>query len=615
MSFNTTVDNVVYSQSTQPENIAEKPFIKKEWTNPIFDSNTSANYASNQIIFDTTTLSNSGQFVNYAEGLIMLPLVVRLSGKNAGADVDMSAAGYNSTDFVLGLKNSHVQLLHSLSITLNNIDILQNVPLLNSYLTFRQHTELSSDDEFLNCPLTGYAKDNSSSWYYNAPTAGAGNFAGMRVGDTRGVGIGNNCNMGLLKPLSQNDDCNEGLLKRQKLVNKINTEKQAVLGNETAYASDAKSYVKTDASGKYYFYDVCLRLKDICPDLFNNLPMAVGLKFKFTLTLNNNVSFRFAKNAAGNLIFDPVIKNVTSQTNPFMIASSYNTYVTQAGSNVVASTVNNADSTNDNNAAGSFSFTAADVASNQCLAPCGSSTLPASDDIIYTVESKLGELGTGKHIRPQCVLYVPSYTLNSKYEEEYLAESNRIRKIHYTELEYQVLESKQGGQFASELSSSCVRPKRLIMIPFLTAGTGITGADGNGLINPLSSPFTCEPATTSPVVLSSFNCSISNVNIYPNDISYSYDHFLQELNGQQGINGNIVNGLCSGRINMTDYQNIYHYIVCDLSRRMPSQDMLSVSVRVRGTVRSPKAIEFHCYIEKERVIELDIITGKLINRY
>jgi hypothetical protein len=33
MSFNTTIDNLIYQSSTQPENVAEKPFIEKQWSN------------------------------------------------------------------------------------------------------------------------------------------------------------------------------------------------------------------------------------------------------------------------------------------------------------------------------------------------------------------------------------------------------------------------------------------------------------------------------------------------------------------------------------------------------------------------------------------------------
>jgi hypothetical protein len=84
-------------------------------------------------------------------------------------------------------------------------------------------------------------------------------------------------------------------------------------------------------------------------------------------------------------------------------------------------------------------------------------------------------------------------------------------------------------------------------------------------LNPVSSSFASEPATTSPCIISSFDCVISNVNIFPNDISYDYDHYLQELNSQSGV-GNIVNGLVSSRINLVNFQNNYHYIVCDFSK-------------------------------------------------
>lgn len=216
MSFNTTIDDVVYQQTTQPENIAEKQFIKKEWSNPIYDTNTSANYASNQVIFDTTSLSNSGTLVNYDEGLIIIPNVIQVV-KTAGTTQDWTNAGLDGTDFMIGFKNSHVQLVNSVSITLNNIDIVQAVPLTNAYLSFIQHSELSLDDEFLNGPLTGYAKDNSSSWHYNTPTNpnGSALTAGSSIlqGDSRGVGLGNNCNFKLVEGFNLNDTTNEGLLR------------------------------------------------------------------------------------------------------------------------------------------------------------------------------------------------------------------------------------------------------------------------------------------------------------------------------------------------------------------------------------------------------------------
>ena len=112
MSFNTTIDDVVYQKTTGPENIAEKPFVKKEWSNAIYDTNTSSNYSSNQVVFDTTPLSNSGSLIGYEEGIISLPFVIKVS-KDAGATQDWTNAGLAGTDFMIGFKNSHVQLINS----------------------------------------------------------------------------------------------------------------------------------------------------------------------------------------------------------------------------------------------------------------------------------------------------------------------------------------------------------------------------------------------------------------------------------------------------------------------------------------------------------------------
>jgi len=110
---------------------------------------------------------------------------------------------------------------------------------------------------------------------------------------------------GLLNAVSTNDTFNEGLLRRQKLVNKYSDEKQAVLGGVAINKMEAKSYVDNSVAGaKYIYYDVVLRLKDLCPNFFQNFPLALGVKFKITLTLNNNISFQFRKIHTGYFIYD-----------------------------------------------------------------------------------------------------------------------------------------------------------------------------------------------------------------------------------------------------------------------------------------------------------------------
>jgi hypothetical protein len=146
MSFNTTIDNLVYEATTQPENVAEKVFVQKEWNNPVYDTNTSADYNTNQIQFDTTTLMNCGSLVGYSEGVILLPLVVKVSSSNAANNWIVNPAvptDLDHTDFMIGFKNSHTNLVQSIAVNMNNQDILQPVPLSNAYITFIQHSELS----------------------------------------------------------------------------------------------------------------------------------------------------------------------------------------------------------------------------------------------------------------------------------------------------------------------------------------------------------------------------------------------------------------------------------------------------------------------------------------
>jgi hypothetical protein len=121
MSFNTTIDNLVYDATTQPENVAEKVFTQKEWNNPVYDTNTSAEYNTNQVQFDTTTLMNCGSLVGYNEGVILLPLVVKISSSNAANDwtVTGTATALDYTDFMIGFKNSHTNLIQSIAVNMN----------------------------------------------------------------------------------------------------------------------------------------------------------------------------------------------------------------------------------------------------------------------------------------------------------------------------------------------------------------------------------------------------------------------------------------------------------------------------------------------------------------
>jgi hypothetical protein len=247
--------------------------------------------------------------------------------------------------------------------------------------------------------------------------------------------------------------------------------------------------------------------------------------------------------------------------------------------------------------------------------PCGCASLPAGDYIVKLNIGKADGTTNGTGGKAQCVLYLPSYIMSLLYLERYTAPSIRNKKIYYTNLEYQSFKAYAESTFTVELASSVVRPVRLIMIGIMTGDATVAEGShkgGNEGIEPMSSPWTTELATTSPFILTNFNCSVASTNMYQNDINYSFDHYLQSLNGSSGINSNIVSGLCSSSINMIDFQNNYHDVIVDLSRTTPDKIDVAKNVKVRGLLQSNRDMIFHCFIEKENYIEIDSMTGVLI---
>jgi hypothetical protein len=173
--------------------------------------------------------------------------------------------------------------------------------------------------------LHGYCKDGSESWSFHS------------AGNSRGIDLCNNVIGSNAFAVDINSTSNEGLRRRHALIQKLGAVngKDAVLGSLAINSQEAKNYIENEdgAQGGKYIYNTCfLRLTDLVPDLFTRFPMTKGVKFKITLTLNNNVSFQFQKNTAGALLFDPTkFNNVTSPTNPLLLSASYNRNTTASG--------------------------------------------------------------------------------------------------------------------------------------------------------------------------------------------------------------------------------------------------------------------------------------------
>jgi hypothetical protein len=141
---------------------------------------------------------------------------------------------------------------------------------------------------------------------------------------------------------------------------------------------------------------------------------------------------------------------------------------------------------------------------------------------------------------------------------------------------------------------------------------GNGGDNGQSALHSLSSPFTTEGATTSPFQIQNMQVQLGSTNLYKDTQIYSYETFLREFNHQQGINGNQICGLGAGFVDIEAFQNNYHYIVVNLSRRLPIDDTVSQSIEISFDLISKKSMTFNSFLEVNKELVIDVSTGNLV---
>jgi hypothetical protein len=193
-------DHLIYEDAISTELYTSSEFVKKQWL--YVNDNNQGNYAS-QIVLDTTSLSNSGQWMGWSESFILMPLVLQFETATAQTTTTTASANINifntvmtadaCYDWVAGLKNGYWQMIHSLTVEFNNRNVVQQVPFLNVYSSFRNLTTWSKGDLENWGQLAGFYPDTADSWVFNNktndPTVATINLLG-----TSGIGISNNRN-------------------------------------------------------------------------------------------------------------------------------------------------------------------------------------------------------------------------------------------------------------------------------------------------------------------------------------------------------------------------------------------------------------------------------------
>ena len=208
-------------------------------------------------------------------------------------------------------------------------------------------------------------------------------------------------------------------------------------------------------------------------------------------------------------------------------------------------------------------------------------------------------------------LVAPCYTFNPQYEQAYL--SNVVRKVDYTDIyQYQVLNvpsNSSGGSFNNLITNGIAGLKSVLVIPFHSP----VAAVNNG-ISPLQSSFdTAGGGTTSPLTfLNNFNVVISGQNALYNSDKYTYEAFLNQLLGCNGVNGSQVDGLSSGLISQIDFEAAYNYYYVNVERCLPIERGVSKSVNIIGQNMSAFAVDLYVFVEYSVAVQINIITGQRV---
>ena len=221
-------------------------------------------------------------------------------------------------------------------------------------------------------------------------------------------------------------------------------------------------------------------------------------------------------------------------------------------------------------------------------------TDPIINDSEFTIDCSVNK---------KCRLYVPVYTMNPVYQERYLALGQKT--VVYEDVYYKKITVNNNDSTQVMVTNALSQMQRMVIIPILNKASN---ADLN--IDANYSPFASEGCTTTPNYISNFNVKLSGSFIYPQNINYKYEHYLDEMNGNYGLNENTETGSSSSLISLKDFQNNYGYIVVNLNRRYENvDDETPMSVELSFKNESPVIMNYHIYLTYQKKIVIDLSTG------
>ena len=613
------MDNLVFEESVNTE-VSSSEFVDKQWL--YVNDNNNSSY-SGQVVIDTTSLSNSGNYINWSEAFLAIPLVLQVQ-----ADATLTEG--LALDYLLGMKSGYWNILHSLVCEFNNGNIIQQTPFLNVFCSFKNLTSWSKDDVDNWGAITGFCPDTASSWLYNSAVQSATNTL-----SANGTGLCNNriapqvsittiglstINYNLATDATRTSadikSCvNWGLMRRQKWLNfslttndgsslaLTSSNKIGVLaGTPSSPASSAgmnaifSSYVSAGSTYRAVVFDAVVRLKDIA-DFFQKCPLLKGSTMR--LYLNTNQAYFNAKmvnsvyDASGNITSAGSLQMTSTPvilggggTNPIMLGSAD---IGQGASPLVPLALTNA--------------TEEEIT-------CGISIVRTQFPTSVFTQQVSAPITSVR-------LYAPAYTFSPIAEQRYLSLTPTKKVVYNDIFQYSFPSIGAGSPFNFLVSNGIPNLRGVLVVPLLpkvSNGNAVSGAgDFSGITtSSLYSPFCGTGGSPDPVAITNFNIQVSGRNLFINNTLYDFEAFYEQLVSSNQLNGSLTTGLTSGLIGFSEFENLYRYYYGNVSRSIPSEDGVAKAIQITGTNQSSQVIDLMVFIEFERQITIDVRTGARI---
>ena len=556
----TAADSFIYDETLEDQ-VKISPFTKKDMLYALDSNNQSYN---GQINFSTETLAASGDWLNYAESYIVVPFVITLKA-NQNKNATLRSA------FFAGLKNGTYQLIDSISVDINGVNVVSQQAFLSHYVNYKLMTSFSEDDLKKWGSTIIFHPDNAAHKFGAAASANGDGYTNNVVLTTTApafAGAGTTLdayNVGLSERLKYTSYSIPGGANNI-LPNGIGAVPTGLVASNLAQTF--KSYCTDNNSADanlvlQWTISATIPLKFVS-DFFDKMPLTKGTIMN--ITINYNAGNAIVSRAGGATLAITSVVMTAGNSLPFMLSSG--------------------------------------AANNPWAAPL------AATDTAYTISSGVVNCTNRFNTPPltSCRLYVPSYTMNPQYELQ-LLNQRPTREVRYTDIySYRQTAISANSNFNFILNSGIVNPKYVVVIPYATTSAGVFAA----VTNPTyQSPFDSAPGTTLPrAAITQFNVNISGKNCFSTSEQYDFSAFIDELSSANAINGGLSTGLTSGLIGHFEFDNVFRYYVADVSRRLPADTIGEQQIIVSGVNSSGVSIDLICFVVYGKKITFNMETGR-----